>query len=216
MFFSESKKNSLKYVNFKIIVRSLFYGLIALASFYVFGKTKGYTSSIERVIGIYGGSGLYNFNLYLHSFSRPLCPLLWGEETFRSLNALVNTLLGLPKVNDLSIFYTPIAFKSSTGFVYISNIYSSLRPFLQDFGFLGMIIFPFSLGVLFEIFYITTQKTKFGFSWIFYAYIIYPIAYFTIADQFFARIHLGSIYEIFWLVFFYFYIQRIIHFKIKL
>lgn len=161
MFFSESKKNSLKYVNFKIIVRSLFYGLIALASFYVFGKTKGYTSSIERVIGIYGGSGLYNFNLYLHSFSRPL---LWGEETFRSLNALVNTLLGLPKVNDLSIFYTPIAFKSSTGFVYILNIYFSLRPFLQDFDFLDMIIFSFLLGALFEIFYITTQKTKFGFS----------------------------------------------------
>lgn len=213
MFFSESKKNSLKYINVKIIGRSLVYGLIALASFYTLGKTKGYTSNIERVIGIYGGSGLYNFNLYLQSFNSPL---LWGKETFRALNALVNTLLGVSKVNSLSIFYTPIAFKSSTEFVYISNIYSSLRPFLQDFGFLGMIIFPFSLGTLFEIFYITTQKKKWGFSWIFYAYIIYPIAYFTIADQFFSRIHLGSVYEIFWLAFFYCYIQRIIHFNLKL
>ena len=90
-----------------------------------------------------------------------------------------------------------------------------MRPFLMDFGYFGMIIFPAVLGIIFEFIFSISQRHKYDLIWVIYAASIYPIAYFTILDQFFARIHLGSVYEIFWLVVFYIYIQRNIKFRVK-
>ena len=38
---------------------------------------------------------------------------------------------------------------------------------------------------------------------------IYPLLYFSIAEQFFVRFHMGRVYEIFWVVFFYFIIFKV-------
>lgn len=211
MFFLDTKKGYVKNINFKIIRKAIVYGVFAMGLFYLVGQTKGYTSNLQRVIGIYGGSGLYNFNLYIEQLPKEL---LWGNATLTPVKLLVETLLGLSN-NPVSIFYDNIAFKSSTGFVYISNIYSAMRPFVQDFGYFGVILFPFILGSTFEFFYGISRTRPYGFAWIYYAYIIYSVAYFSIAEQFFARIHLGSIYEIFWLIVFYLYILRKVQFKVR-
>ncbi|WP_261447090.1 hypothetical protein, partial [Streptococcus mitis] len=77
-------QNILKNINFKIIRNSIVFGLIALGTFYIFGQMKGYTSNFQRVVGLYGGSGLYNFNIYLDKF--PSVSLQWGSETFKVFN----------------------------------------------------------------------------------------------------------------------------------
>lgn len=212
MFFLDTNKGYVRNINFKIIRRAIIYGAIAMSVFYLFGQLKGYTSNFQRVIGLYGGSGLYNFNLYLNKFSDS--NLLWGEETLKYAKHLLFSILGIPD-QSFTIFDEPVIYKTSTGFAYISNIYSSMRPFLMDFGYFGMIIFPAVLGIIFEFIFSISQRHKYDLIWVIYAASIYPIAYFTISDQFFARIHLGSVYEIFWLVVFYIYIQRNIKFRVK-
>lgn len=210
MFYLDINKDYVKNINFKIIKRLIIFGSIVLFVFYFTGRLKGYVSDFNRSISLYGGSGLYNFNIFLNNFSD--FQLKMGEETFKSIQVLSNTIFGTITHDSISFFDPQIAFKSSTGFVYISNIYSALRPFLIDFGYLGMILFPGFIGIFYESLYSIAMKHKYNFSWIIYSALIYPVVYFSVSEQFFARIHLGSMYEIFWLIVFYQYVKSPIRF----
>lgn len=168
---------------------------------------------MSKINQIYGGSGLYNFNLFLKSFSGDV--FTNGSTTFSALIKTVMTLFSDNYNSTSKIFDDMIEFKSSTGYIYVSNIYSSLKPFVVDFGFWGMIIFPFIQGVFFEFLYKLTKKRDYGFSWIFYALMVYPTIYYAILDQFFTRLHLGLVYEIFWVVIFYILVSIPVRFTFK-
>ena len=212
MFYLDSNKDYMKNINFKIFKRLILFGVIVLFVFYIAGRLKGYVSNFQRSISLYGGSGLYNFNILLNNSNG--YQLKMGEETFKSVKVLLNTIFGTVSQETITFFDPQIAYKSSTGFVYISNIYSALRPFLLDFGYVGMILFPGIVGIFYETLYSVAIKNKYNFSWILYAALIYSVVYFSISEQFFARFHLGSMYEIFWLIVFYQYIKLPIRFSI--
>lgn len=214
LFYTKSNQASIKSLNWKIVRKSIFLIAIVIVLFYYFGKLKNYTSDFQRVLGIYGGSGLYNFNLFINKFIPT--NLKYGASTLRTLSDTLGTIgiINTPG-GTTSIFSEFIAFQSSTGFVYISNIYSALRPFVEDFGYCGMLIYPFCLGLLFEWLYEIVRRKAYSFFWIFYSYSIYPLVYFAIEEQFFRRLHLGTIYEISWIAIFYIIlVQRKIRFKI--
>ncbi|WP_449463510.1 O-antigen polymerase [Streptococcus suis] len=213
LFFFDINKESMRDINFKIIRSLVIYGIVILISLFLAGRIKGYVSDFQRSIGLYGGSGLNNFNLFLNNFNGQ--ELQWGRVTFNSLRVLVQTFLGIEEYSGLAMFDIPIVFKSSTGFVYISNVYSALRPFVLDFGYIGMLLFPAMVGIFFEILFSTAINRKFDFSWIFYSATVYSLIYFSIQEQFFARMHLGSLYEIFWLSIFYLYIKSPIKIKLR-
>lgn len=205
LFYSNSIDESRRKKNWHIFKYAMILLVVVVTVFYGLGKAKGYTSNFERMIGLYGGSGLYNFNLYLHDFSGK--DLQLGSSTFASLQ---NTLRALGLIegtyNDALAVDEMIIHYSYNGYAYASNVYSALRPYLDDFGYAGMLIFPFIMGGFFEILYCLSKKYKYGFAWICYALLIYPLLYFTIAEQFFARWHLGIVYEIMWPLIFYFLI----------
>ncbi len=201
---------SLEKINVQIIKKAFGILIIGVVIFYYLGKLKNYTSNLERVIGLYGGSGLYNFNLFLSNEIGHTYEL--GKASFSNLFSIFSSLGFTTNVLEKVTFSEPIIFLSSTGFVYASNIYSSLRPYVLDYGYFGVIIMPFILGSLFEILYQLVKKSKYSFSWLFYAMMVYPLIYFTIDEQFFNRIHLGMLYEIFWLFLFYYYTKRKIKF----
>ncbi|HEM5966857.1 TPA: oligosaccharide repeat unit polymerase [Streptococcus suis] len=210
MFYFDSNKDYMKNINFKIFKRLILYGVIVLFVFYIAGRLKGYVSNFQRSISLYGGSGLYNFNILLNKSNG--FQLKMGEETFKGVKVLLNTIFGTVSHETITFFDPQIAYKSSTGFVYISNIYSALRPFLLDFGYVGMILFPGIVGIFYETLYSVAIKNKYNFSWIIYSALIYSVVYFSISEQFFARFHLGSMYEIFWLIVFYQYVKSPIRF----
>ena len=202
LFYSNNIGESIRKRNWHIFKYAVVILAVVVALFYGLGKAKGYTSNFERMIGIYGGSGLYNFNIYLHNF--PGTELQWGSSTFSTLQ---NTLRALGIIDgtaaDTMVIDDMIIHASSNGYVYASNVYSAMRPYLDDFGYLGMFVYPFIMGAFFEMLYYLTQRMKYGFAWIFYAVMIYPAVYFTIAEQFYARLHLGLVYEIMWPLLFY-------------
>lgn len=207
------KKDQSKNVNYKIIIRSVIILTITLVLFFLLGRTKNYTSSFQRVVGIYGGSGLYNFNLFLNHFEPN--NLEFGERTLLTVRNMLDSFGIIALESPIEYFKEFVSFRSSTGYIYISNIYSALRPYVEDFGYLGVIIFPFIVGTYYELLYYKVKQYNFGFAWVFYALSAYSLVYFAIEEQFFMRIHLGSLYELIWISLLYFYIKKNIVFKIK-
>lgn len=192
----------------KKIVKKL--GIVVGCAFvflYIMGLSKRYDSSFVDMVSTYAGSGLYNFNLFLSNFDA--WDFTYGKVTFSSVNNVLASfgLLG----ND----YVPLAwnddflsFYTSSGFHYSSNIYSALKPFVQDFGFWGTVLFPLFFGLLYETLYMFAKRNNYGLSWILYAALVYPLVYFSILEQFFKRMHLGSVYELFWVIIIYFLIYK--------
>ena len=204
ILFYKSKENiSTRRKNRTIVKRVIIILIIAAVAFWGLGKAKQYTSNFERAIGIYAGSGLYNFNLTINDEQ----PLQHGISTFDSLLNAINAILGNRSNN--VVHGTFINYRSSNGYVYSSNIYSALKPYVNDFGYFGVVLFPFIIGLFFEILFHMTKRRKFGFTWLFYAMCVYPLLYFSIAEQLFERLHIGRVYEIFWVIFFYFIILKV-------
>ncbi|MGT2755624.1 O-antigen polymerase [Streptococcus ovuberis] len=212
LFFTHSFKNKFKYINLKMIRKSIPYISLIILVFFFAGRLKGYTSDLNRVIGLYAGSGLYNFNIFLTNFDGTV--LKMGGATFNQLLSLLS-VFGFVDYAGGSPFESFIIFKSSTGFIYASNIYSALKPFVEDFGYAGVVFYPAFLGMFYQNLYNWTQKKAYDFSWGIYSLLIYPLVYVGIAEQFFARLHLGLFYEIIWFTIFYFYSTRRVVFKIK-
>ncbi|MDE7395109.1 MAG: oligosaccharide repeat unit polymerase [Clostridiales bacterium] len=190
-----------KNVNVRIFKRVVVFGICIVAAFFLLGRLKQYNSNFFRAIGIYGGSGLYNFNLWLADFHGPH---LYGKATFSTFLRTVQALLGKIGIHVdltmLSRFDAFITFRNPNGYVYSSNIYSALKPYVWDFGYFGVILFPFVTGLIFQWLYGRAKKSKGGFAWVLYASLIYGVIFYPILEQFFGRFSLGIVYELVWLV----------------
>ncbi|MCR4814947.1 MAG: oligosaccharide repeat unit polymerase [Lachnospiraceae bacterium] len=196
-----TRKESLHKVNLKIFARAAVCVVLFALLFFALGKMRRATSDFSRMMGIYGGGGLYNFNLHL--LKEP--EYSYGKSTFLLLD---NTLqfFGIPGNTGASesiVVDEFITYKMPSGFIYSANIYSAMRPYADDFGLIGVIVFSGFLGVFFELLYVLAKRYRFGFMWAFYALTIYPVVYFTVAEQFFRRLHLGIVYELGWFLAFY-------------
>lgn len=201
LFFQRSPRRTLRKSNRIILFSTAIIVIIMVLAFYALGKMKQYTSNLERMIGIYGGSGLYNFNLYVTDFDGINT---YGLATFKSF---LNVFTSFGLLDSKILIEEPgfITYTGNNGYVYSSNIYSSLQPFYQDFGLIGIFMFIAFIGFFLEYFYQKTYKHKYGFMWMFYSAFVYPTIFLSIADQFYARLHLGIVYELFWLVVFYYF-----------
>lgn len=204
LFFRENTKK--KNVNKGIVFKVTLLLLLLVIIFFLLGKSKQYSSSILRSLSIYGGSGLYDFNLWIVDFNEPL---LYGQNTFSETIKVFNSIFGkigltLPDAQ-IDRFDEFIEYRSSNGYIYSSNIYSAIRPYVEDFGYFGVILFPFAIGMLYQKLFIRMKRNKYGHNWILYCMLIYPIVFFPILEQLFRRFHLGFIYEIAWVAIVYFF-----------
>ena len=92
------------------------------------GKAKQYTSNLYRMVGIYAGSGLYNFNLYVKQGG---INLTYGASTFSALTGVLSRF-GLNIFGGNTVEEMPLIVQTSTnGYVYASNIYSSSLLYQQ-------------------------------------------------------------------------------------
>lgn len=198
LFFTENYKN--KNVNSAIIKRVILIIVVCAVIFFLMGLVKQYRSNFTRALSIYGGSGLYNFNLWIADGGSVQEA---GNGTFATLTQTINYLLnliGIDSAGSEAIFAHGkfITYSTANGYVYSSNIYSAFLPFVKDLGYLGVILYPFIIGAIFQLLFLLAQKYKYGFSWLLYGLLIYPVIYFPIAEQFFGRMTLGFVYELMW------------------
>ncbi|MDE5755559.1 MAG: oligosaccharide repeat unit polymerase [Clostridia bacterium] len=197
LFFRENSKK--RNVNKSIVFKVSILLLILVIIFFLLGKSKQYSSGIFKSVSIYGGSGLYDFNLWIADFDQSL---LHGQSTFSVFITMFNSIFGrfgfvLPNAN-IDRIDEFIEFSASNGYVFSSNIYTALRPYVEDFGYFGVILFPFIIGMFYQWLFVKMKKSKYGYNWILYCMLIYPIVFFPILEQLIRRFHLGFIYEIAW------------------
>ncbi len=200
--------HSNKYINLKIFAHVLVLLIIVALLFFIMGKAKQYRSDFFRMISIYAGSGLNDFNIWIQDFDGPY---LLGQSTFTTLLSSFGTILklfGFHLEGTVSQFDPFIEYVSPNGYFYRSNIYTSFRPYIEDFGFFGMVSILFLVGVFYQWLYNKTRKQSFGFAWILYAMLIYSIIYFPIGEQLFRRFHLGLLYEIVWAMIAYWFVFK--------
>ena len=203
-FFYENRR--FKRMNAAILRRVALMVIIVVIAFFVMGLAKQYTSSFLDSISVYGGSGLYNFNLWLESTGGG--NVGGGSETFGTFIRIISTLLkrvGIDiNTHTFERFYEFIIFRAENGYVYSSNIYSALRPFVADLGYFGAVFYPFLLGMFYQWLYLRAKRYKYKFSWAVYSMLLYPIIFFPVVEQLFNRFTLGFVYELVWLAIIYY------------
>lgn len=185
-------------INWKIIKKLVIMLGVALILFYGIGKTKQYKSSFLDSLSIYGGSGLYNLNLYIHE--HPSGKLNPGDSgTFVSIQNML-ARLGFMSKSAFERIDEFISYQTTKGYFYRSNVYTAIKTYYYDYGIWGVIILPLISGIFFQWFYRQINQKKLGFSCILYASFIYPVVYYPILEQMFNKIHFGTMYELFWLI----------------
>ena len=199
---SNSEDKSIDLINWVIFKRAFVCIIIVAILFFGLGKVKNYQSDISKALSIYGGSGLYNFNLYLEKFDGN--KMKYGEETFSVFLDTISRVLFIKNERWVNQNKEFIIYTSKNGYVYMSNVYSAFRPYIEDFGFFGVLLYPFILGMFYERLFIQTRKSKYGLSWVLYSLLLYPLVFITVAEQFFKRFHMGMVYEIGWVLLLYF------------
>ena len=199
-----AKRDANKRILLKVIPMLAFIIII----FFLLGKAKQYSSNMFKSVSIYAGSGLYSFNIWLENFDGPLT---CGASTFTTFLGTLNTVLnplGIHfdiKVDQIDEF---IYFYSSNGYLYDSNIYTAMRAYVQDFGYFGVILFPFIIGMFYHWLFLKTKNSKDGFSRVIYCMLIYSVVFFPILERLFRRWTLGLLYELFWITVLYYAIYN--------
>lgn len=137
-----------KKYNYRQILKILFIVIGALYSFYFFKELAGRQSDktvIEYLTSYLGGS-IPCFDLFI---KKPLGEsVIFGQETFLSV------IQGLQRRGMLKNFQYSFfqEFRSSNG-IGLGNVYTALRDYYFDFGFIGMIIMHTVFSLLFSWIY---------------------------------------------------------------
>ena len=192
-----------KKVNLRIAAIAVVMLGLAAGVFFALGAAKQYNSSFFKQISNYAGSGVYDFNLWIADYKGEK---LYGQATFLNMIDSLGTILkpfGIELDGVMSRFDEFISFTSTSGYKYNSNIYTDFKPYVEDFGYFGVILFPFIKGVIFHWLFKKVTTKKIGGFWLIYCMLIYGVIFSPILEQFFRRFHMGFIYEFFWLAFLY-------------
>lgn len=180
--------------------------IVIVYSFWFFREFVGRTSDaglIEYITKYIGGS--YElFDLYLEN------PLSKGWETFGYMLESINKIFG----SNIPVT-TYHEFRSSHTGILIGNVYTGMRNYYNDFGYMGVFVLSFAFSTIYNVIYCKLARTKniykHSFLLIFYATIIYAVVYHFFAEYFLARISVGYIIEVIVM-----YICYLVIFKIKI
>lgn len=154
-----------------VTLRVVGFGAAALGLFFVaftlMGLLTGKTGvrSVWDTISIYTGLSIPSFDVYLNT-PRQESSLFGGETLYGIYNILRTLGADLPE----TVRHLEFAHFGD----YAGNVYTSLRRYVNDYGFAGMIVIQFLLGALSAAFYRYIKKAQNpGFPLIIYSYLFY-------------------------------------------
>lgn len=180
-----SRKLDMKIIKFG--VGGIFIFLICFRLLgYLTGKSD-YLSLWDN-LSIYIGSPIIALSKYLDI---NITNTIFGEETLGSIYGVLR-YIGF----DLPLIYVPL--EPVIWDNVQTNIYTSLRRYIQDYSVIGMIIIQFSLGLLYGSWFNWIKKHRhIGFSLIVFARLFYPIVESVIEERFFnVVLTTGTLYDL--------------------
>lgn len=180
--------------NLKIII----FGISSLILFYIIfigiGTFTGKSSlmSIRDTLSIYTGSSIVGLNEYLKD---PTYSEYMGEETLYGIRYILN-YIGF----DVKTFSKHLEFINFSN--YSTNIYTSLRRYIHDYGYLGMLVIQFFIGAIYTLVYTWfKKKNKVNVGIIIYSYFgYYLIIQFINATFLTSLFSITQVFEIFFIL----------------
>lgn len=163
---SYSLKESFHMMKSMIIIMVLFFGV-----FQLLGMTTGktFTAKTNEMIYGYSGAAIMAFDRAVETYQPD--NRYWGEQSFYGLYGLLN-VFGADIPNE--ILHLPfVTFRDGRA----TNIYTSLHSYLYDFGYGGLYLIQFLLGIISAIAYFLLKRLGIYPWYIFlYSLLIYGIA----------------------------------------
>lgn len=208
-FFTQTMHKWKREINFKIAFRFSIFLIFACIGFYYvkffIGKLQESNGVILYVTNYLGGS-LQLFDMYIKE------PVNKGHETFA---ALVDSLKKYGFFEHVNTVVQHEHRSASTG-VYIGNVYTGFRNYLNDYGIMGVCFFSMIFGFIFSKWYkdlkrTTAWNTNRIYSFLLYSSLLYTIVFHFFTDFFYSLIGLGWFFNLF-----VFYLLVVGIFKIKI
>lgn len=170
------QKSGVKYILLGIIIGLTLFWVIDKT---VRGSVYGTEFTIWGQLSKYISSPIYALDNYLQN---PTYMLDFRQtETMYPLISILNKLgAKIPFINN-ALEFTSFG-KSET---VITNIYTAIRRYVHDFGFLGLFLSMFIQGILYEKSYLVVKKNNLsGLGLVMYAILVYPVAFYFIEERF--------------------------------
>lgn len=172
--------------NIKLVFRLILVTLMFLFCFYQLGSLTGKSqiSSLFDTISRYLGSSIVALDIYLTSPRNLTNTEYFGGETLYGFYRVLKTL---------GFNTDGFDFNVAREFVYgsfgLTNIYTALRRYINDFGYFGMIVIQFLLGFFYTKWFMRVRRTNStDKSIIFYATFFYPIVESVVEERFLSNI----------------------------
>ncbi len=208
-----SRKKSMKYASHFLRI-----GLISIVAFWLLTSVvQRYTKlPFWEMVSIYAGAPVQLLDLYIQEPVEP--NKVWGQE---SLINIINSLykLGLSEHHGI----INLEYRDYNG-VSLGNVYTTLRRFIQDYGYFGMIICISLISFFYNFIYykvirkINKISYKSLMSIIIYAFMVYPLFLFSIEEYFTLMWSVGYIFTLvlFYVLFFLYTRVSCSHLKIRI
>jgi oligosaccharide repeat unit polymerase len=179
-----------KKIDFRIIKYALIGIIIFLISFRLLGYLTGKSQYLNlwNNFSIYLGSPIIAFSKYLN---KNITNTIFGEETLSNFYRIMNHFGFDFKI--IAVPLEPVIWDNVK-----TNIYTSLRRYIQDYTILGMILIQFILGLLYgSWFNWIKRKNLIGFPLILFSKLFYPVLESVIEERFFNLVLTpGSVYDV--------------------
>lgn len=180
IIFLYEKYNWNYHINTKIFRISLVVVTLFLVSFYILGFLTGKSNNTDflDVISIYVGSPIAALNEF---FENPIrnTDFLWGGNTLFGFYTIIRRFIDT--IPELSAPLEFISFKGGQA----TNIYTPIRRYYQDFGYLGVIVIAFFIGYFYKLYLLKIKTNSNTISTILYAYAFYPLVEIIIEERIF-------------------------------
>ena len=142
-------------------------------------------------LSIYIGAPLKLLDLYLYTDYTDVSNMPLGFATFQNIYSWIAL-----KLNIINWQVTNLGLEFRTdNFVFLGNVYTTFRPFMMDFGFIGVIVFTSFMGAFSAIFYYLIKykrslwnRSNIDYYTIFYGYLFYQILFSFFANRFYNNI----------------------------
>lgn len=198
-----AKKNHWKNnQNGKLFTRILIIFLVALWLFYMAGQLTEKSSNYENFFdnfANYFSSSIYAFNEYVKNPEQ-----FRGDTDFFGIHTFSGLYSFLRKFEP-NIPTSIVALEYIMCGKYLTNIYTPIRRYLQDFGFLGLSIIMMFLGFFYtKLLNSNKKKNASGLRMIITGYLFFPLFYICIEERFFMDVIINrTVYTIIFIIIMY-------------
>lgn len=142
------------------------------------GKSQHFANAFEG-ISVYSGGSIVALNSFVETFTFDQSD--FGSETLYGISHILSRVGGKEIIETRHLEFTPINSYLRT------NIYTSLRRYLHDYGYVGMCFMQFMIGVFYTIIYLNIKRHAYKneiLAILIYSSIFYPIVMQSIDEKF--------------------------------